>query len=183
MLVPAGAFRTLDSERLVGLPDGNAQAVFIGLDAGVHDEIILVQIRDQVPDIGSDNQLIIEKRHLLLLVSHRRAPKAAFVILMDAGHGHPITLRKHFPAGNDAPLRLYEFLGKIAQHVRFVPFRRLQAFFLDIAGRDLHFPARHGKGDGTVLHQVGRRNGDNPVLAGHESLPGVEEGRHRSVAS
>ena len=40
-----------------------------------------------------------------------------------------------------------------------------------------------GKGGGPVFRQIGRGNGDCTVLAGHESLPGIGEGRYGSVPS
>ena len=182
-IVAAGAFRALDGKCPVGFPDGNADAVHVRLYAGACDEVVCVQIREKVPDIGPGDQVIVEERHLLRILPDGLAPEMAFGILADVRDGHPVTLREGFPPGDDAALSLHEFLGEIAELVRFVPLGRLQALFLDIPGGDLHFPVRHGEGDGAVFRQVGRGNGDNAVLAGHESFPGIGERGYGSVPS
>ena len=181
--VPTRALCTLDSERLVGFPDGDSQAIVVGFHAGARDEIIAVQIRDEVQDISSCDQLVIEERHLFRLVSGQLAPEMSFLIFADARDGHQVALRKGLPPGDDAPLRLYEFFGEIAQQVRFVPICRFQTLFLDVPGGDFHLSVRHGEGDGTVFRQGGRGNGDNSVLAGHESFPGIGERGDGSVPS
>ena len=182
-IVAAGAFRALDGEGPVGLPDGDPRTVRIGLHACACDEVVRVQIGEEVPDIGPGDQVVVEEWHLLRIFPDRLAPEVAIGILADVRDGHPVSLREGFPPGDDAALRLHEFLGEIAQQVRLVPLCRLEAFFLDIPGGDLHFPVRHGEGDGAVFRQIGRRNGDNAVLAGHVTFPGVGERGDGSVPS
>ena len=182
-IVAAGAFRALDGKCPVGFPDGNADAVRIRLHAGARDEVVCVQIREKVPDIGPGDQVIVEERHLLRILPDGLAPEMAFGILADVRDGHPVTLREGFPPGDDAALRLHEFLGEIAELIRFVPVGCLQALLPDIPGGDFHFPVRHRESGSAVFRPVGRGDGDNSVLAGHVTFPGVGERRDASVPS
>ena len=91
MLIPPGEFRRLGGELQVSVPDGDAETGGVGLHAGVGNEVIVIQIGDEVPNIGAHHQFVVEEGHLLFLGTGQPAPKPSFIVLVDSRDGHPVS--------------------------------------------------------------------------------------------